>query len=862
MSLPLSFRFAARELRSGVAGFRIFLACLALGVAAIAAAGSTAEAFRQGLATQGREILGGDLRVSVENRRFTPEERAKFEALGRTVFAVGQAAMAESPNGERRLVELRGVTPGYPLVGKVQLTGAPTLDAAFAPDGEAAGAAIEQALFDRLGLKLGDQFLIGEAKFVARAILVSEPDRLGRGFSLAPRVLTSLKAVEDGGFLAEGLPDRGETVRIALPNGADANAAARTLDPRRPRDGLGQRRPGGRQAGPPSGGPGAGDLQVRTRDEAANGVKRLIDQLEYFLGFIGLASLVAGGLGVAGAVGAYLEARKPSIATLKALGAEGVLIRNMYLIQVAVLALLGVGIGLAIGASAPLILGELARDKLPIPALFAVYPMPLLKAAAFGLLAAAAFSLVPLARARSTPPSALFRRDLVGRIGWGLELWVTVLAGLGLAGLAIITAPTPLSAVIMIVGVAVAFGLLALLGRGAAWAAGKLRRFASGPWRIGLANLSGPRSAARTASPAIGLGVALLASVVLIQSSLLAQVSQVAPKTAPSMVFLDVPGERIDAFDATVTKAFGAPLTKDNFLRFPFVTGRIVALKGQPLDLSKIKDGERWAYDNDLQMSSFATEPDDAGVQEGRWWKPDDPAPQVAMEIDAAKGAGLAVGDMITVNVLGRDIDARIAVLRKVEWGGFNPAFTIILNPRALEGAGMRWIAIAKASAAQEEAATRALGADFAEVNVISVREGLAQAVEMFDRLSLAVRGAAAVAALAGLLVLAGAIAAGARARAREAATLKVLGGSRGQILLAYGVEYGAVGLIAGVFGVALGYAAAWPVVAVIFEASWSVDWGGVAALVGGAAGLAAVGGLLAAAQALSRRPAPVLRTE
>jgi putative ABC transport system permease protein len=124
------------------------------------------------------------------------------------------------------------------------------------------------------------------------------------------------------------------------------------------------------------------------------------------------------------------------------------------------------------------------------------------------------------------------------------------------------------------------------------------------------------------------------------------------------------------------------------------------------------------------------------------------------------------------------------------------------------------------------------------------------------------VRGAAAVAALAGLLVLAGAIAAGARARAREAATLKVLGGSRGQILAAYAVEYGAVGLIAGIAGVALGYAAAWPVVVKVFEAEWSVDWAGVAALLCGAAGLATVGGLLAAMQALSKRPAPVLRTE
>ena len=856
----LSLRFAARELRSGVAGFRIFLACLALGVVAIAASGSTAEAFRTGLAAQGREILGGDLRINVEDRRFTEAERAKFRSLGQVVFSAGQGAMAEAPNGERRLVELRGVSPGYPLVGKVGLRGAPDLAAALRWDGEAAGAAAEQTLIDKLGLRLGDRFLIGEAPFVLRAVLVSEPDRLGRGFALSPRVLTSLKAVEDGGFLAEGLPDRGETARIALPpdrrGGADLDAAARSLDPARPRA---EPRPGGpRRAGRPPNG-----LEVSTRNEAANGVNRLIDQLEYFLGFIGLASLVAGGLGVAGAVSAYLEARKPSIATLKALGAEGVLIRNLYLIQIAVLAALGVAIGLAIGAAAPLILGQVARDNLPVPALFAVYPEPLLKAAAFGLLAAAAFSLVPLARARSTPPSALFRRDLSGRVGWGLETWVTIAAGLGLAGLAVITAPTPLSAVIMIAGVAIAFGLLALLGRVAAWSAGRLRRFARGPLRIGLANLAGPRSAARTAAPAIGLGVALLASVVLIQSSLLAQVGEVAPRTAPSMVFLDVPGERIADFDRTVESAFGRPLTEDIYRRFPFVTGRIVRLNGEPVDLEKIADGERWAYDNDLQMSVFDAAPKDAGVQEGAWW----PAgyggpPKLAMEIDAAKGAGLKVGDTVTVNILGREIDAELAALRKVEWGGFSPAFTVILNPAALEGAGLRYIAIAKGGEREERAVTRALGASFAEVNVISVREGLAQAVEMFDRLKLAVQGAAAVAALAGLLVLAGAIAAGARARAREAATLKVLGGSRLQILTAYGVEYGAVGLIAGVCGVALGYAAAWPVVVKIFEATWSVDWNGVVALVGGAAGLAAAGGLLAAAQALSRRPAPVLRTE
>ncbi len=841
MTLPLSLRFALRELRSGVAGFRIFLACLALGVAAIAAAGSTAEAFRAGLAVQAREILGGDLRVSVDRRLFTPAERARFEAMGKTAWSAAASAMAEAPSGERRLVELRGVSDDYPLAGKVGLEGADSLAAAFYPEGDAAGAAVEQALLDRLNLKLGDTFLVGEAKFIARAVLLSEPDRLGRGFALGPRVLTSIQAVKGGGFLQPGMPNTNETVRVALKPALATNAGVDRLVKRLKADGF----------------------EARGRNEAGGGFKRLTDQLEYFLGFIGLASLVAGGLGVAGAVSAYLEQRKPSIAVLKALGAEGALIRNLYLIQIAVLSALGVGIGLALGALAPLVLGELAADKLPVPALFAVYPAPLAKAALFGLLAAAAFSLAPLARARATPPSSLFRRDLTGRLAFGPEVVVAILAGMGLAALAVVTAPTPVAAGIMIAGVAVAFGLLWILGRGAALLAGRLRGFARGAIRIGIANLAGPRSAARTAAPAIGLGVALLAAVVLIQSSLLAQVSEVAPKTAPAMVFTEIPGARAAEFDTVVGKAFAAPLTDRNWLRAPFTTGRIVRVKGEIVDLEQIKDGERWAYDNDIQISVIGPQPTEAGIVSGRWWAADYAGePVIAMEADAAAGANLKVGDQVTLNVLGREIDARIAVLRKVDWGGFGPAFPIIINPSALEGAVLPQVAIAKADKTQEAAVTRALGKDFPMVNVISVREQLEAATEMLDRLVLAVQGAASVAALAGLLVLAGAIAAGARARAREAATLKVLGGSRAQILLAYGVEYGAVGLIAGLAGVALGYAAAWPVVVKVFEAEWSVDWAGVGALLGAAVGLATLGGLLAAIQALSKRPAPVLRAE
>jgi putative ABC transport system permease protein len=836
--MPLSLRFAAREMRAGVRGFRIFLACLALGVAAIAASSSTAEAFRRGLAQEARTILGGDLAASVD-RAFTPAEQATFAKTGRVTFALATRAMAEAPSGSRRLVELRGVDGAYPLAGTVDVQGADgrpmALPRVFAGQGGLPGAAVEQALLDRLHLKLGQPFKVGNEALVAIAVLGAEPDRMSRGFALGPRVLTSIPGVEKGGFLAGSL--FGETARIALPEGVDAKIAGRAL----------------RRALP-------SDVRLRDRYDATPGIRRLIDRLEYFLGFIGLASLVAGGLGVSQAVGAYLEGKKPSIATLKALGADGPLIRNIYLVQIALLAMVGIAIGVAIGAACPFLLAAIAGNKLPVPALFAVYPAPLLRAALFGALSAGAFCLLPLARARMTPPAALFRHDLGGRIGFGVELVGAVLCAGGLAAVAILTAPSRPMAAIMIGGVALSFAILWGLGRLGAWLAGRARKAARGAARLGLANLAGPGSAARTASPAVGLGVALLAAVVLIQSSLLSQVREVAPKTAPSLVFTEIPADAGPRFDAEVAAALG-PLTPDTFLRMPMFSGRVTAVKGEPVQRDRRRPGER--LDFDMQMSVAGAPPKGIAVKTGAWWPADYAgAPLVSLSEGLAQAGRLKVGDDITVTALGTDITAKVASIRTVDVGGFGPSFQVILDPHALQGAALRQVAIAKTDKAGEDRVLRRLGASFPTVDVISVREQLEAATDLFDRLALAVRGAAAVAAVAGVLVLAGAIAAGARARAREAALLKVLGAARGQVLAAYAVEYGAVGLIAGAAGVALGVAAAWPVVVVVFEARWSVDWAGVAALVGGAVLLAGAGGMLAALHALAKRPAPVLRAE
>ncbi|MCX8499821.1 MAG: FtsX-like permease family protein, partial [Caulobacteraceae bacterium] len=463
----------------------------------------------------------------------------------------------------------------------------------------------------------------------------------------------------------------------------------------------------------------------------------------------------AGGLGVFGAVSAYVDSRKPTIATLKALGAESGLIRNIYLTQIGLLSLVGICIGLAVGAATPLVLGAAIQGDLPVPALFAIYPMPLVKAAAFGALSAATFSLAPLARARTTPPASLFRSDMTGKLTFGPEMIGALLAAAGLGGLAIWTAPTPFAASLMIAGVAVAFMLLWAAGWGGAILAGRLRGGTSGSLRIALANLAGPRSAARTAAPAIGLGFALLAAVVLIQSSLLRQISIIAPQTAPALVFTQIPADRVTAFDAEVARGYGRTPDSNTYLRAPFLTGRITAVRGQPVVKDKLGREGRWAYDNDISLSALGSEPPNAGVVEGKWWAEDYAGPPLlAMSQDHAHADNIQIGDEVTLSILGREIVTKVAVIRRVDFGSFGASFPLVLSPNAIEGANPRHVAIAKASLAEEKRIFRRLGATFPEVNIVSVREQLEAATALFDRVALAVRGAAAVALIAALLVL------------------------------------------------------------------------------------------------------------
>ncbi|MBI1340487.1 FtsX-like permease family protein [bacterium] len=833
-------RIALRELAGGLGGFWIYLACLALGVGAIAAAGSVTTGFIRGLDGQSRMLLGGDASLTVSQRQATPDERRWMEARGRVSEVAGVDAMGRA-NDVVRQVDLRGIDDAFPLIGAFTFNeGAPPLTDILAERDGVWGLAGSATLLDEFKLRIGDRIDLGGFTAEIRARLDAEPDRIGEPGAFGPRAIIHIDALDAAGQLTPGRLFR-TTYRLLL-DPEDAGGFEKAAEAE-----LGEK--GYRFSGP---------------EDAVDGLQNLLSMLNSFMAVIGVAALVAGGVGVAQATSSFLETRIESIAALKALGADGGSIRAAYGLQLGALAVLGSAIGVAIGAAAPFLLDLYAGSDIPLPNAVGVYVWPLAKAFVLGLLAAVMFATPALGRARATPPAALFRRlgaENTTKTPWP-ERIAAGLAGVGLAVVAMLGSPQPLVTLALLAGAGVTylvlFGAAVLIQKVAARAALGSKRFA----RLALANLGGPGSLAPTVAPALGLGLALLALVATTQDNLLRQIRETAPSNAPSLVFRQIADADAKSFDALMAAEGIAVGDPESYRRAPFLLGRIITLKGLPITPEMVDPSERWVTEGETGLTYVAEKPPEADLRSGEWWAADYSGPLlVSVEEGVARGLRLGVGDRIGFRVFGREVEAEVASIRRVDWSGFGANVAFVLSPGALEAAKPFHVAIAKADREREDAIVKAVADRYPDVLAFQVGRALETAADLFDQVATAVAAAAFVVTLAGILVLFGAFAAAARRRRTEAALLKTFGATRGAILALYAAEFGLAGAAAALIGAGLGAGAAWPVVTEVFEARWGFSIWPVAAVCGVATLAAALGGAGVGWAALSDKPARVLRS-
>ena len=840
--LPL--RFAARELRGGLRGFYVFIACTALGVMAIAGVSSLAAGLAEGLAREGRVILGGDLAFTLSMRSANAEERAFLDRQGAVSLAATMRAMARAQDGRTTLVEVKAVDGNYPLYGSVAADPQPPLEQTLAYRNGAFGAAAESGLLARLSLGPDARITLGSAIIEIRAILTSEPDKLSGGIGFGPRLLVSEQALQASGLLQPGSVVRWH-YRLRLPENNRTDAAVRTV-----------------AATAQSELPKAG-WELRSRANASPSLEQNVERFTQYLVLVGLTALLVGGVGVANAVKSHVGGRRETIAVLKAMGASGRRVFAIYLTQVLVLAGLGALPGLLIGAALPFLVAWTLGAALPLPLAPTLHAGDLALALIYGLLIAAAFAVWPLGRAHDVPVSALFRDEVASDRRWPRRPYVvaTILLGCTLAILAIEFGHDRRISVVFVVAAAGAFVLLRSVAALITLIARHLPRPRSPVLRLAIANIHRPGALTASVVISFGLCLAVVVTVIAIEGNLRRQFLAALPDRAPSFYFVDIPPAAGETFDAFIrTRAPRAVLE-----RVPMLRGRIVAVNGVGVENLKVSADAGWVLRGDRGITYGNELPPGSRLIQGQWWQPNYQGPPlVSLENRIAEGLGLKIGDNITVNVLGRNLTTTIANLRAVDWQSLGINFVMVFSPATFRDAPHGHIATlvypGGSTNDEETALLNGLAEDFPAVVTIRVREAVDAVGHIVSNLALGIRGASALTLLAAVLVLGGALAAGHHQRVRDAVILKTIGATRLRLLSAYALEYLVLGVGTAVFGVAAGSAAAALVIVRLMKLSFIWLPGPLIAAASGAVVAMVALGLIGTFTALRQKPAGVLR--
>jgi len=797
--LSVAFRIAMRELRGGFRGFYIFLACIALGTGAIAAINSVSTSITQSIASQGQTLLAGDARFELNNREASPEEKRFLENLGTVSLSTVLRSMARLPDGsDQSLVEIKAVDGAYPLYGTFEAEPALPLGQVIGEKEGAYGAAAAPLMLERLGLAIGDEILIGKSRFRITATIIAEPDAISDGFGFAPRILTSLEALRATGLIETGsLVEHAYKIRLNDPG----------LSPAALRDKAQQTLP---NAG----------WSIRTSDRAAPALTENITRFSQFLTLVGLTALIVGGVGVANAVRAFLDTKRTVIATLKCLGAPASVVVMVYFFQIAMIAAIGLLVGLLIGAVAPMIAMQYLAQILPVSPSPTLYPGALILAALFGMLVTLAFAILPLGHAREIPATALFREQGFEPRGWPSWPYIaaTGLSLAALATLAIFSADDRGIAAIFLAAMAAGFFVLRLVAALIAQTARRSPRPPSAALRLAVGNIHRPGALTSPVVLSLGLGLTLLVALALIDGNLRRELTGNIPERAPNFFFVDIQKADLEGFRDILARQ--SP--KGKLEEVPMLRGRILAFNGNDVAKMDVPPGGRWVLRGDRGITYAQALPENASIAQGAWWPADYAGePLVSFSAEEAQELDLKIGDTVTVNVLGRSVTARIANFRKVDWESLSINFVMIFSPNAFAGAPHAWLATLTdpdATAADEAAILKAVTQSYPTITSVRVKDALDVVNRLVGQLATAIRAAAAIALIASVLVLSGALAAGNRARTNDAVILKTLGATRALLIRAFTYEYFLLGAATALFALLAGSVAAWFVISQIMN--------------------------------------------
>lgn len=843
MNLRFATALARREARSSWKRIGLYMSSITLGVAALVAINSFRQSMTASVEQESRALLGADLRLS-SSRPFTPPIQAIIDSAGRQYelsSITNLVSMVAAPRTERvRMVQLRAVSGRYPYYGTVVTRPA----GLWASLQQGRWALVDPALLTQLEVERGDTIYIGEAAFMIAGVIERMPSDFTMRTALGPRVAIAEQYLEETGLLQFGsLSQRQVFLRIP-----DENALQRFVDLRhdRFRQNL---------------------VDFDTAREQSENLAEALEALTRFLGLVGLAALLLGGVGVASAVHVFIREKRPIVAVLRCLGATQGTVFLAYLLQAAGLGFLGAALGVALGLGVQAFLPSVLGGVLPVRVHFRIDFIAVLTGLAVGVWVAALFAFIPLLAIRGISPLQALRREYdAGRVGWD---WAKAAAYGALAasivGISLWQANEYLPALAFSGGLAAALLLL----WATAWALTRAtRKFfpkrARFVVRQGVGSLFRPHNQTVSVVLALGFGVFVIATVYLVQQNLLGWLRVENAPDAPNMVAFDVQRDQIAAVhEVTRGRSLAAPQVT------PIVPARITHLNGKPvaqiMSDTAARRVEAWALRREYRHTYRDSLVGSETLLSGKWFGASvgarRPPVEVSIEEDVAESLDLELGDRITWDFQGVPIESRVTSMRSVDWARFATNFFFVFPTGVLEPAPQSFVALMRVERADDRAAIqRDLVRRHSNITVIDVAQVQQALEEILGKVTLAIRFMAVFSTLAGVVVLIGAVATSRFQRMRETVLLKTLGATHNQVLSVLITEYAALGLLAGLSGLLLASLAGWGLTRFFFDLPFTLPVGAIAATWFAVAALAIVIGLGNSLEILRKPPLAVLR--
>ena len=833
-----------RESRGAGRRFLFFVACLAVGVAAVVCVAGLAANLDQRIRSEARQLLAADLVVAA--LRPLPTELEEFlqqhpelevTRIRELVTVAMRPAEGESP-GRSQLVELKALDGDYPFYGQLESDPQLPLRQLLAED----RLVVAPDLLTRLGLQVGDSLRVGNQDFRIAGLVLREPDRIATPLSLGPRIFMS-----GSGFARTELEQLGSRIvyRALIKLPADSRPADLETLAEELRVLLGK----------------TGPFRVQTYVESQEEMRRALQRAASFLGLVALLSLLLGGLGIAQTTRSWLAGRMDDIAILRCLGLRPNDVMTLYLGQATLLGLAGSLAGLMIGVAILATLPSLFGEILGAAPLDLWQPAVLLKGLALGLGIALLFSLRALVTVRQVPPLRVLRQDVEPLPGSRrANLAMIVILGLGVWAVASIQAGSPVRGLQFAAGISVASALLAGVALLAMRNLAPVARRARTVWlRQGVLALARPGAATLGAVVSLGIGVLLILGLQLVKNRLSDELRGQLPENSPTAFLINIQPAQWPEVEQLLAESGAQQIAS-----VPIVTARLRQIDGREISemaLDETERDRRWALTREQRLTYMEALPADNRIIAGALWSDPETA-EVSVEEEFAGELGVEVGSTLLFDIQGVPFELHVTSLRTVEWRTFGINFFLVVEPGVLDDAPQQRVATVRLPREQEQSVQDRLANRFPNITLLKIREVLERIAAVLGYLASGVGFVGAFTAVAGIVILAGGVTADSVRRRKHIALLKTLGMTQRQISAMLAVEFAVVGMIAGLIGTAGGSLLAWAVLTRGLELRWSLQPAVLAAAFLITLLLTAATGILASRHALRQRPAAVLRGE